>query len=171
MTFQIMDAARMSYPDNTFDTVVIYNAFFHIRDQWDEIEKECRRVLKTHGNPVCDRDMELDTILMIEMFGDQAFWQAGFCSSGSKRNKLIPVLQKSPVKSSDLQIAPKNKLAAQQRGCEFERRKTFAVEMSTLVWSSDIQRSFLRGTPDTIRTCDLQSRSLSLYPTELRAHL
>ena len=46
VTFQIMDAARMSYPDNTFDTVVIYNAFFHIRDQWDEIEKECRRVLK-----------------------------------------------------------------------------------------------------------------------------
>ena len=26
------------------------------------------------------------------------------------------------------------------------------------------------GTPDTIRTCDLQSRSLSLYPAELRAH-
>ena len=27
------------------------------------------------------------------------------------------------------------------------------------------------GTPDTIRTCDLQSRSLSLYPAELRAHI
>ena len=27
------------------------------------------------------------------------------------------------------------------------------------------------GTPDTIRTCDLQSRSLSLYPAELRARM
>ena len=26
------------------------------------------------------------------------------------------------------------------------------------------------GVPDTIRTCDLQSRSLTLYPAELRAH-
>ena len=26
------------------------------------------------------------------------------------------------------------------------------------------------GTPDAIRTHDLQSRSLTLYPTELRAH-
>ena len=26
------------------------------------------------------------------------------------------------------------------------------------------------GVPDTIRTCDLQSRSLSLYPAELQAH-
>ena len=30
VTFQIMDAAKMSYPDNTFDVVVIYNSFFHI---------------------------------------------------------------------------------------------------------------------------------------------
>ena len=27
------------------------------------------------------------------------------------------------------------------------------------------------GVPDTIRTCDLQSRSLSLYPAELQAHM
>ena len=30
---------------------------------------------------------------------------------------------------------------------------------------------YFYGTPDTIRTCDLQSRSLSLYPAELRAHV
>ncbi len=30
---------------------------------------------------------------------------------------------------------------------------------------------FLCGMPDRIRTCDLQSRSLTLYPTELRAHM
>ena len=27
------------------------------------------------------------------------------------------------------------------------------------------------GTADKIRTCDLQSRSLTLYPAELRAHI
>lgn len=30
---------------------------------------------------------------------------------------------------------------------------------------------FFNGTPDGIRTHDLQSRSLTLYPTELRAHI
>ena len=30
--------------------------------------------------------------------------------------------------------------------------------------------SFLFGMPDAIRTHDLQSRSLTLYPAELRAH-
>ena len=32
-----------------------------------------------------------------------------------------------------------------------------------------LSRAF--GTPDAIRTHDLQSRSLTLYPAELRAHL
>ena len=31
--------------------------------------------------------------------------------------------------------------------------------------------SFFRGMPDGIRTHDLQSRSLTLYPAELRAHI
>ena len=56
------------------------------------------------------------------------------------------------MKSSDFISHPKNKLAAQQRGCEFERRKTFAVEMDALARSSDIQRSFLRGAADGTRT-------------------
>ena len=33
------------------------------------------------------------------------------------------------------------------------------------------KRGFFSGTPDGIRTHDLQSRSLTLYPAELRAHL
>ena len=31
--------------------------------------------------------------------------------------------------------------------------------------------SFFFGTPDAIRTHDLQSRSLTLYPAELQAHI
>ena len=56
------------------------------------------------------------------------------------------------MKSSDFISHPKNKLAAQQRGCEFERRKTFAVEMNALARSSDIQRSFLSGAGGGART-------------------
>ena len=78
VTFQIMDAARMSYPDNTFDTVVIYNAFFHIQKQWDEIVKECKRVLKRTGILYVIGTWKLDTNLMAETFGDRAFWKDGY---------------------------------------------------------------------------------------------
>ncbi len=47
--FQIMNASNMSYSDNVFDTVVIYNAFFHIQSQWGVIERECKRVMKGTG--------------------------------------------------------------------------------------------------------------------------
>ena len=43
--FQIMDASKMDYADDTFDTIILYNAFFHIQSLWIEIERECRRVL------------------------------------------------------------------------------------------------------------------------------
>ena len=60
--FQVMDASKMDYPDNAFDTIVLYNSFCHIQSQWNEIERECK----------------LDTNLMKEMFGDDAKWQNGF---------------------------------------------------------------------------------------------
>jgi ubiquinone/menaquinone biosynthesis C-methylase UbiE len=78
VTFQIMDAAKMSYPDNTFDVVVIYNSFFHIHTQWNEIEKECKRVLKSKGTIYVVGTWKLDTNLMVEIFGDNAFWQDDF---------------------------------------------------------------------------------------------
>ena len=75
VTFQIMDASQMSYQDNAFDTIVIYNAFFHIRNQWDEIKKECRRTLKSKGIIYIIGTWKLDTNLMARIFGDQAFWK------------------------------------------------------------------------------------------------
>ena len=39
----------MDYADDTFDTVILYNAFAHIQSQWVEIERECKRVLKADG--------------------------------------------------------------------------------------------------------------------------
>lgn len=78
VTFQIMDAAKMAYADNTFDTIVIYNSLFHIRMQWDDIEKECKRVLKNKGTIYVVGTWKLDTNLMEELFGDNAFWRDGF---------------------------------------------------------------------------------------------
>ena len=76
--FQIMDASKMSYADNEFDTIVIYNAFFHIRSQWDMIERECKRVIKGTGKIYIIGTWSLDTNLMIETFGDSAVWREGF---------------------------------------------------------------------------------------------
>ena len=48
-----------------------------------------------------------------------------------------------------------NKITAQRSGCDFERRKTFAVGMDAPARSSDIQRSFLSGGDWRTRTVDL----------------
>lgn len=76
--FQIMDASKMTYSDNEFDTVVIYNAFFHIRTQWGMIERECKRVLKETGKMFIVGTWGLDTNLMMDTFGDNAIWHDGF---------------------------------------------------------------------------------------------
>ena len=78
ITFQIMDAAKMSYPDNMFDTIMIYNSFFHIQTQWNEIEQECKRVLKNNGILYVVGTWKLDTNLMLDVFGDEAFWRDDF---------------------------------------------------------------------------------------------
>ncbi len=69
--FEIMDARKMDYTDESFDTVVIYNALFHIKDYWGEIEKECKRVLKNDGTIYVIATWKLDGNLMAEMFLDE----------------------------------------------------------------------------------------------------
>ncbi|MBQ9814573.1 MAG: class I SAM-dependent methyltransferase [Lachnospiraceae bacterium] len=76
--FQIMDAAKMFYSDKEFDTIVIYNAFFHIQTQWKMIESECKRVIKSPGAIYIVGTWSLDTNLMIDVFGDRAVWKDGF---------------------------------------------------------------------------------------------
>ena len=76
--FQIMDASKMSYSDDEFDTIVMYNAFFHIHSQWDKIEKECRRVIKRTGVIFIIGTWSLDVSLMTDTFGDNAVWHDSF---------------------------------------------------------------------------------------------
>ncbi len=76
--FQVMDAGNMTYADCSFDTIVIYNAFFHIQTQWEQIEKECKRVLKSTGSIIIVGTWKLDTSLMIDFFGDRAICKDDF---------------------------------------------------------------------------------------------
>ena len=76
--FSIMDATKMEFPDCRFDTVVLYNAFFHVQTQWNRIEEECNRVLKTGGCLIIVGTWSLDTAPIKDVFGDQARLEKGF---------------------------------------------------------------------------------------------
>ena len=66
--FEKMDASCMSYPDESFDTIIIYNAFSHIYSQWDMIKNECFRVIRPMGKVYIISTWKLDTSLMKEVF-------------------------------------------------------------------------------------------------------
>ena len=67
--FQVMDAAKTNFGDSAFDTVILYNALYHIKGQYDEILAECRRVLKPEGHIFLIFTWKLDLALMRERFG------------------------------------------------------------------------------------------------------
>lgn len=49
-TFAIMDATNMSFADESFDTVVMYNAVGHLGAVLEKVLKECVRVTKSGGS-------------------------------------------------------------------------------------------------------------------------
>ena len=77
--FNKMDAGDMSYPDHSFDTVIMYNAFAHVHDQWSSIEKECLRVLKPSGRFYIISTWNLDISLMNEVFEGTIERYKDFC--------------------------------------------------------------------------------------------
>ena len=76
--FQLMDASKMKYSDHAFDTIIIYNAYYHIQAQWKEIEKECKRVLRSKGCIYIIGTWKLDTSIMQDDYGDKAEWHDDF---------------------------------------------------------------------------------------------
>ncbi|MDE7238654.1 MAG: class I SAM-dependent methyltransferase [Lachnospiraceae bacterium] len=50
LTFCEMDVTAMSYKDDSFDTVVLYNAIGHLWDVLGKAVEECLRVLRVGGN-------------------------------------------------------------------------------------------------------------------------
>lgn len=77
--FRIMDASKMDFEDNTFDTIVLYNALYHIKEQYNEILAECRRVLKPEGHIFLIATWKLDLALMREKFDDATEWMGDGC--------------------------------------------------------------------------------------------
>ena len=76
--FQTMDASKMDFPDCSFDTVVLYNSFFHVQPDWIKIERECRRVVRVNGTIYIVGSWKLDANLMKDIFGDNAIWHDVF---------------------------------------------------------------------------------------------
>ncbi len=68
--FEVMDAARMRYPDGMFDSVFVYNALSHIRPQWEEIKRECLRVAKPGGKIFIIGTWKIDMNLIASLFPD-----------------------------------------------------------------------------------------------------
>ncbi len=77
--FSKMDASDMSYPDHSFDTVIMYNAFAHVHTQWESIEKECMRVLKPSGCFYVISTWNIDISLMNEVFKGKIEKYKDFC--------------------------------------------------------------------------------------------
>ena len=66
ITFQQMDAASMAFPDASFDTVVIFNALFHLRECLPQVLAECLRVRRSGGTIVLVSSFKLDMPLLQE---------------------------------------------------------------------------------------------------------
>ena len=73
INFEIMNASAMTYPGETFDTIVIYNAFAHIESQWESIKAECLRVLKPSRILYIVSSWKLDNSILSDTFGKDAF--------------------------------------------------------------------------------------------------
>ena len=49
LSFEIMDATSMQFPEACFDTVVLYNAIGHLEEIAESVLRECLRVVNTFG--------------------------------------------------------------------------------------------------------------------------
>lgn len=76
--FELMDATQMRYLSNSFDTVILYNAFSHVYPQWDFIKDECMRVLKPSGVLYIVSTWKLDVSIMTNVFSNSAVWKKDF---------------------------------------------------------------------------------------------
>lgn len=70
--FQKMDATEIKSGDCSFDIIVIYNGLYHIRNQYNKIISECKRVLKKEGHLFIIGTWKLDITLMTEWFDSKA---------------------------------------------------------------------------------------------------
>ena len=58
--FSKMDAAAMAYGNESFDTVILYNAIGHLEPVLNETLEECLRVLRTGGSIYAISSFKMD---------------------------------------------------------------------------------------------------------------
>ena len=66
VVFQQMDATALEYDNGTFDTAVIYNAFFHLETVMEKVLSEALRVVKTGGSVWVISSFSMDKTAMEE---------------------------------------------------------------------------------------------------------
>lgn len=64
--FQAMDATAMTFPDGSFNTVVLYNAIGHLEHILESVIQECLRVLRQVGNVYIISSFKLDQAVIRE---------------------------------------------------------------------------------------------------------
>jgi ubiquinone/menaquinone biosynthesis C-methylase UbiE len=59
ISFKVMDAAQLDFPDNSFDAIFDFGIIHHVPD-WKECVRELRRVLNPRGELIME-DLSLDS--------------------------------------------------------------------------------------------------------------
>ena len=65
-SFQIMDASNMTFADDSFDVVIIYNALGHLKHVLEKVMQECLRVKKADGLVIIIASWGLDKMAIEE---------------------------------------------------------------------------------------------------------
>ena len=66
ITFHVMDATRLLFPDESFDTVIAYNAIGHLSGVLERAIHESIRVLKADGSLLIITNWKLDKSVIIK---------------------------------------------------------------------------------------------------------
>lgn len=66
LSFQTMDAARLMFADESFDTAVVYNAIGHLSSIVEQVTQESMRVLKNGGALIIITNWKLDRAVIFE---------------------------------------------------------------------------------------------------------
>ena len=84
ISFLRADAADTGLADKSVDCVVLYNSFYHVKEQWPQIRLECARILRPGGSLYVAATWKLDKALMQERlpgsepFGEFMLWRERF---------------------------------------------------------------------------------------------
>ena len=120
------DACALSFPDNSFDIIVLFDSVYWLKDQ-DLFMRECRRVLRKGGrliistvnpqwsefNPSPYATTYLDARGLLKLYADSGFvceiCGAFPCSEAGLKEKVITAIRKVAIKTRAIPVSIKGK--------------------------------------------------------------